>query len=79
VSRVVWCLECERVGRCAIDEDGDERCSYDDCNAAPYDLWPWGGPFERGRYYLHYSDENMQGLEAGRREEEEREDQEDAA
>jgi hypothetical protein len=64
VRRVVWCLECERVGRCAV-ADGDERCSYDDCNACAWDLWHWTGPYERGRFYLHYSPEQMAGITRG--------------
>lgn len=62
MSRVVWCLECERVGRSAVTGE-EERCSYDDCNAWEWDLWPWKGPFQRDRYYLQYSAEQMQGVE----------------
>jgi len=77
VSRLVWCLHCERVGRCAVAGD-EERCSYDDCGAYGWDLWPWGGAYEPGRVYLHYSDEQMQGIEQGRAEEDLEEDGEHA-
>lgn len=60
-KRVVWCLHCEQVAPVRVDMDSDESCSV--CGAGEGDLWDWSGPYELGRVYAHYSDEQMKGIE----------------
>lgn len=67
-KRIVWCLHCERVGPARLDADGDPECSY--CGAGLGDLWSWSGPYEAGRVYEHYSDEQMLGVEGAEHDDE---------
>ena len=60
VRQTVWCLHCEQVGPAAPVGAGEYECAY--CGADEMDLWDWYGPYEVGRVYEHYSDEQLEGV-----------------